>query len=202
MAKKEEPKDPLALDIVLYPNLFLNRKARAIKAEEIKSGKVVLSPKESVTGKTVEWDLAELINRMMITMYANAGIGLAAPQIGIGLRLFVFDISKDKIGQTAILNPVLSKPKGTLSEEEGCLSIPHVRAKVKRALELHVAGLNPKGEPIEADVSELMARVCQHENDHLDGILFINKIGMTSKLMIRKQLMELEDDYDALPKLK
>ncbi|HYG74473.1 MAG TPA: peptide deformylase [Planctomycetota bacterium] len=189
--------EPQPLDIVLYPNPFLTRKCRALTAGEIKAGKFTLAPKESVTGKSQEWDLNDLVARMFVTMYANKGIGLAAPQIGVGVRLFIFDVSKDKTGQSVVINPVFSNTKGSATEEEGCLSIPDVRAKVKRFAELHVAGLNPKGEPIEADVSELVARVCQHENDHLDGVLFINKIGMTAKLMIRKQLMQLEDDYHA-----
>ena len=188
--KEAEP-----LDIVLYPNPFLTKKARSVTDAEIKSGSISLGEKEHVKGVPAEWKLAELAERMLATMYKANGIGLAAPQIGIGIRLWVADVSKDKSEQIALLNPVLSRSKGSVVEEEGCLSIPHVRAKVKRHAELHVKGLNLKGEAVEADVSELMARVCQHETDHLDGVLFINKLGMTSKLMIRKQLQELEDDY-------
>jgi peptide deformylase len=188
--KEAEP-----LDIVLYPNPFLTKKCRSVTDEEIKSGAISLTDKEHVAGVKGDWKLQELAERMMATMYKANGIGLAAPQIGVGIRLWVADISKDKSGQIAMLNPVLSKPQGSVFEEEGCLSIPDVRAKVKRDVELHVKGLNLKGEPVEADVADLMARVCQHETDHLDGKLFITRIGMTAKLMIRKQLMQLEEDY-------
>jgi peptide deformylase len=188
--KEAEP-----LDIVLYPNPFLTKKCRSVSDEEIKAGAISLTDKEHVPGVKGDWKLQELAERMMATMYKANGIGLAAPQIGVGIRLWVADISKDKSGQIAILNPLLSKRKGSVVEEEGCLSIPNVRAKVKRDAELKVTGVNLKGEPVEAEVDELFARVCQHETDHLDGVLFINKLGMTSKLMIRKQLVELEEDY-------
>ena len=129
-------------------------------------------------------------------MYAAEGIGLAAPQVGVGLRIFLVDISKDKSGCMALINPVLSKLEGTLTEEEGCLSIPGIRAKVKRFASLHVAATNLKGDQIEFDAADLMARVCQHENDHLNGILFINKLGMASRAMLRRSLGELEEDYE------
>lgn len=187
--------EPQPLEIVLYPDPFLTRKCRSITDEEIKSGKVVLGEKEHAAGVQAEWSLQNLAERMTVTMYAAKGIGLAAPQIGVGLRLFIADISSDKSGAFAILNPKLSDLRGTIVEEEGCLSIPDVRAKVKRYLELKITGVNLKGEPVSADLSELAARVAQHENDHLDGVLFINKLGMTAKLMIRKPLMDLEEDY-------
>jgi peptide deformylase len=188
-------KEPQPLEIVLYPDPFLTRRCRLITDEEIKSGKVTLSEKEHAPGVSAEWDLHDLAERMKATMYVAKGIGLAAPQVGVGLRLFIADISEDKSGAFAILNPKLSETSGTIVEEEGCLSIPDVRAKVKRFAELKIRGVNLKGEPIEADLTELASRVAQHETDHLDGVLFINKLGMTSKLMIRKQLIQLEEDY-------
>ena len=179
------------LEIVLYPDPFLGKVARAIKPEELKSG------------KAGGWDLADLIERMKVTMYAAEGIGLAAPQVGVGLRIFTVDISKDKSGFMALINPVLSNLDGSLIEEEGCLSIPGIRAKVKRFSGLHVSALDLKGEKIEFDATELLARVCQHEHDHLNGILFINKLGMASRAMLRRALGELEEDYElAQAKLK
>jgi peptide deformylase len=172
------------LEIVLYPDPFLLKPCRAITPAELNSG------------KAAGWDLAELVERMKATMYAAEGIGLAAPQVGVGLRLFLVDISKDKCGCMALLNPVLSNLEGSIVEEEGCLSIPRVRAKVKRFQSLHVTAVNLKGEPIEFDATELLARVCQHENDHLNGILFINKLGMASRVMLRRALNELEEDYE------
>ncbi len=184
------------LEILKYPHPFLGKKCRPLTESELKSGTVKLSARESFFGKPTEWNLLQLARRMVATMYANKGIGLAAAQVGIGLRFFVFDISNDKSGVDVLYNPVLTQKHGTILEEEGCLSLPSVRAKVKRFAELHVAGVNARGEHVEADVSELLARVCQHETDHLDGVLFINKLGMTGRLVVRKQLMELEDDYE------
>ena len=172
------------LEIVLYPDPFLLKPCRAITSGELNSG------------KAAGWDLAELVERMKATMYAAEGIGLAAPQVGVGLRVFLVDISKDRSGCMALLNPVLSNLDGALVEEEGCLSIPRVRAKVKRFASLHVSAVSVKGEPIEFDATDLLARVCQHENDHLNGILFINKLGMASRVMLRRALNELEEDYE------
>jgi peptide deformylase len=181
---------PEPLEIVLYPEPSLKQKCRALTAEEIKAG------------KADKWDLAELSARMHATMYAAEGIGLAAPQVGVSLRIFCADISKDKSGVFTILNPVLSEMKGSVVEEEGCLSIPHVRAKVKRYAALKIDGVDLKGQPISFEANDLLARVCQHETDHLDGILFINKIGMTARLLVRKQLIELEEDFQLAQKRK
>jgi peptide deformylase len=174
----------LPLPIVLYPDPFLNKVARPVTLEELKAG------------KAGEWDLKELIERMRVTMYDERGIGLAGPQVGVGLRVFVYDISKDETGFAEVFNPVFSEMEGSEADEEGCLSIPEVRAKVKRYTKLKMTGLNLKGETISIDATDLLARVFQHETDHLDGVLFINKLSMTSKLLIRKALRELEDDYE------
>src|SRR5580698_1823242 len=111
--------DPL--EIVLYPDPFLAKRAREIK------------PNELADGTADGWNLAELIERMKVTMYAAEGIGLAAPQVRVGLRIFVVDISKERNDFRVFLNPKLSDLHGSAVDEEGCLSIPHVRAKVKRA---------------------------------------------------------------------
>lgn len=172
------------LEIVLYPDPFLKKPCRKITPDEIKKG---------VAGG---WNLAELVEQMKVTMYAAAGIGLAAPQVGVGLRLFIWDISGDKSGVFALLNPVINDPEGSITEEEGCLSIPHVRAKVKRHEMIRVNGVDLKGKVIEFEADDLLARVCQHEIDHLDGKLFIDKLGAASRFLIRRQLAELEDDYE------
>jgi peptide deformylase len=178
------------LPIVLYPDPFLNKVARPVTLEELKAGKA--------QDKSREWDLRELVERMRVTMYDARGIGLAAPQVGVGLRLFVYDISKDGDEFHEVFNPVLSEMAGTVVEEEGCLSIPEVRAKVKRAATLKLTGLNLSGEAVEVEADDLLARCFQHETDHLDGVLFINKLTVTSRLLIRRGLHALEDDYEML----
>jgi len=178
------------MEIVLYPDPFLNKKCRFVTPDEIKSG---------VAGK---WNLGELFARMSATMYAAEGIGLAAPQVGEGLRLFVYDISPDRNEPQIVINPVLSKMRGTIVEEEGCLSIPRVRAKVKRSNELQLDGVDLKGEAVSIHADDLLGRVFQHETDHLDGVLFIKHLGMASRLMVRRALTELEEDYRELQQKK
>jgi len=178
------------MEIVLYPDPFLNKKCRFVTPDEIKSG---------VAGK---WNLEELFTRMSATMYAAEGIGLAAPQVGEGLRLFVYDISPDRNEPQIVINPVLSKMRGTIVEEEGCLSIPRVRAKVKRSNELQLDGVDLKGEAVSIHADDLLGRVFQHETDHLDGVLFIKHLGMASRLMVRRALTELEEDYRELQQKK
>ncbi|MFH0939851.1 MAG: peptide deformylase [Planctomycetota bacterium] len=176
------------LKIIAYPDPFLDQSCRTITAEELKAG------------EADGWNLAELIERMRATMYAYEGIGLAAPQVHIGLRLFVIDITKDHSGFFAIFNPTISNTRATVLEEEGCLSIPQVRAKVKRFAGVTVNGVDLKGQTGSFEAAELLARVCQHEYDHLNGTLFINKLGMTAKLLIRRQLVELEENYYISPR--
>src|SRR5438309_1513764 len=99
------------LPIVLYPDPFLNKNCRAVTEAELKSG------------KADGWDLAELVERMKATMYEAEGIGLAAPQVGVGLRIFLADVSKERNDCKVLINPKLSEPQGSAIEEEGCLSI-------------------------------------------------------------------------------
>lgn len=182
--------EPEPLEIVLYPDPFLTKPCREITAAELKAG------------VADGWNLAELVDRMRVTMYKAEGIGLAAPQVRVGLRLFVGDISKDKSGFFVLINPVFSNTAGSVNEEEGCLSIPGVRGKVKRFNALTASGVNLQGESIVVDATELLARVCQHETDHLNGVLFISRVGMASRVMLRRKLAELEEDYALAQKKK
>jgi peptide deformylase len=174
------------LKIIHYPDPVLNRKARPLTPEEIE------------TGKTGSWDLRELVERMIHTMYEADGIGLAAPQVNLSLRLFVGDISKERDQPFVILNPGLSDMHGEAECEEGCLSVPEIRAKVTRAERVIVSGFNVDGNPVKFEADGLMARVCQHEYDHLDGKLFIQRIGSASRFLLRRSLRALEEDYEIL----
>lgn len=178
------------LSIVRYPDPVLTKKARAISPEELKAG------------KADGYDLRELASRMILTMYDADGIGLAAPQVGVSLRLWVADPSPDHNNPVAIVNPVLSDQSGTLELEEGCLSIPDVRGKVKRFQKISISGLDLDGNPIQFVGEDLAARVAQHETDHLDGILFITKIGTAARFMARSKLKVLEDEYEYMQRRK
>jgi peptide deformylase len=116
-----------------------------------------------------------LIERMTITMREASGLGLAAPQIGVSLRVIVYDAGEDH-GLQVLVNPVILSAKGEqLDPPEGCLSIPGLEGVVPRANEIRVKAFDGRGKPISLRVSGLEARVIQHEIDHLNGVLFIDK---------------------------
>lgn len=116
-------------------------------------------------------ELQQLLDDMVETMRHAAGVGLAAPQVRVGKRLFVYDIGE---GPGAILNPEIVRREGEQLGIEGCLSIPRLHGEVKRAMTVDVKGLDRDGRPIRIRATEYLARVFQHEIDHLDGILFID----------------------------
>jgi peptide deformylase len=120
--------------------------------------------------------LRRLFDDMVETMYAAPGVGLAAPQIGLSLRLFVFD-AHDGEGPHAVANPVISGLEGEQLEEEGCLSIPKLWWDTRRAVRARVDGQDIKGQPVTFEGEGLYARILQHETDHLNGMLFIDRLS-------------------------
>ena len=133
--------------------------------------------------------LKKLVDEMFESMYAAQGIGLAAPQIGISQRLTVIDCSfkKNPDEKVVLINPEIVERKGKQVEEEGCLSLPEIRDKVSRASWVKVRAQDVNGDPIEVEGEELLARAMQHEIDHLDGILFIDRLSrLKHDLVIRK----------------
>ncbi len=121
----------------------------------------------------------KLLDNMRDTMYANQGVGLAAPQIGVAKRVIVVDIGK---GLVEFINPVLAEKDGQQIDSEGCLSIPGMIGDVARAEWVRVKGLNRAGEETELEATGFLARALQHEIDHLDGILFIDKAKNLKKV--------------------
>jgi len=134
-------------------------------------------------------DIERLIDDMIETMYAAKGVGLAANQVGVSKRLCVIDISvaDEKTPLIALINPEIIERKGAVEVEEGCLSIPEYRAKVKRAGEVLVRGLDRKGKIIEIAGGDLLARALQHEIDHLDGLLFIDRLSPIKREFFKKR---------------
>ena len=116
----------------------------------------------------------KLLDDMVETMYDAEGVGLAAPQIGISKRMIVIDVQDDN-GLLKLINPVIIKSEGKESAVEGCLSFPGVAGEVERDLKVTIRALNEKGNPVELCASGLLARAFQHEIDHLDGILFVDR---------------------------
>ncbi len=120
----------------------------------------------------------ELVRDMFETMRAAKGVGLAAPQVGVGKRVIVVDVTpaEPEIAPLALVNPEIVGRRGLVEGTEGCLSIPGVEGVVPRAEWVDVKGLNEKGEPVRFEATGLLSRALQHEIDHLDGILFIDRI--------------------------
>jgi peptide deformylase len=138
---------------------------------------------------TITPDIERLIDDMIETMYAAPGIGLAAPQIGSPLRIFVVDISvgRDPGGLKTMVNPRFIERDGMQLEEEGCLSVPTFNATVVRPARVTVQGLDRHGQPYELGGAGLLARAIQHEMDHLEGTLFVDRLrGLKRDLIVRK----------------
>ncbi|MFQ5929287.1 MAG: peptide deformylase [Acidobacteriota bacterium] len=137
--------------------------------------------------------LKTLAQDMLETMYAAPGIGLAAPQIGINLRLIVIDISggEGKGHQIIFANPEITEQEGTQKSEEGCLSIPTFMAVFERPGRVHVVGQDLEGNPQEMDAEGLLARAFCHEIDHLDGLLYLNRVSALKRDLIKRKIRKL-----------
>jgi peptide deformylase len=141
---------------------------------------------QDVTELTAE--TRALIADMFDTMYAEEGVGLAAPQVGVGQRVIVVDPRVEGVEPLALVNPVILERSSELDRaEEGCLSIPGLQEIVERPARVTVSGLDGEGTPVKLAADGLLARVLQHEVDHLDGVLFIDRVSpLKRKLLIDK----------------
>jgi len=142
-------------------------------------------------------DLRSLAERMFEILYAARGVGLAAPQVGLAIRMFVMNPEGEPGDQERVcVNPRIVDPDGLAVAEEGCLSLPGISAKVKRfaAATLHAQDL--AGEPFELPAEGLVARIVQHETDHLNGVLLIDRMSPVSKFASRRALENLENAYE------
>jgi peptide deformylase len=136
--------------------------------------------------------LVSFAQSMLRTMYEESGVGLAAPQVGVSIRLIVMDGSKERNSPIVLINPVIVDTSGREVDEEGCLSVPGIRAKVRRHGRLTVEYETLRGEKTGFEAGGLMARIVQHEIDHLDGALFVDRLGPAGRFAVRKALRELE----------
>lgn len=157
------------LPICEFPEAVLRRKAAPITA--------------------IDDALQHLIDDMIQTMYAAPGIGLAAPQVGVSLQLFMVDVTngREASGLMIFINPEMITTEGRLQEDEGCLSLPGVYGPTPRAAHVVLRGMNRTGEVVEVEADGLLARAFQHELDHLQGTLFFNRMGPAGRdLVLRK----------------
>jgi len=153
---------------------------------EIKEyGEPVLREK-ALPVKEVNPEILNLIKDMAETMYTDSGVGLAAPQVGVSKRIIIIDGEEE--GLIVLINPMIVRSEGEVVAEEGCLSVPGIYSKVKRSSKVTVKALNENGDSIEITKEGLTARALQHEIDHLDGILFIDRIGRMERQILLNKL--------------
>ncbi len=168
---------PEALQVITYPHPTLRRVSKPVRR--------------------VNAELKEIVRKMFELMYEHQGIGLAANQVDLPLRLFIMNL-KGKRGEgeeLVFLNPVLSRHKGSDQAEEGCLSIPGVYGDVIRPKQVRVEAFGIDGSPISLELTGLAARCVQHETDHLDGVLFTDRMGESARSDIDDELYEFEVEY-------
>lgn len=156
------------LPILEYPDERLRRKAKVV---------------ESVTT-----DIRTLVEDMLETMYAAPGIGLAATQINVPLRIVVMDLSEEKNTPLVLINPELTRKSGTETSEEGCLSVPGFFETVTRAERIQVKALDAEGDPIDFEAEGLLAVCIQHELDHLEGKLFVDYLSPLKRQLARRRV--------------
>ena len=167
------------MQIVAYPHPTLRYKSKPIRR--------------------VDAELKKIVSEMFDLMYKAKGVGLAANQVDLPLRLFVVNEASDpdEGEELVFINPVLTKPKGSATREEGCLSLPELYGEVTRPERIHIQAYNLQGELIEGELSGLLGRIVQHETDHLDGVLFIDRLTETGQMKLRDELHELMLDFES-----
>ncbi|MES2353908.1 MAG: peptide deformylase [Pseudomonadota bacterium] len=163
-------------DIINYPDPRLHKVAKQVK--------------------TVDADIRRLVDDMAETMYAAPGIGLAATQVDVHLRVIVIDISEDRSDLKVFINPKIIERRGEGEREEGCLSVPGVYDKVKRAQWVRVRALDHNGDSFELETDDLLAVCIQHEMDHLEGKVFVEYLSPLKQNRIKTKLRKRSKEKD------
>ena len=160
------------LNILKYPDERLYKVAREVKV--------------------VNKEIKTLISDMAETMYEAPGIGLAATQVDFHQRIIIIDISEDKKNLLVLINPILLESKGEEFNQEGCLSVPEVFEKVKRAEWIKISAIDINGKKFELEADGLLAVCIQHEMDHLEGKVFVDYLSNLKKNRIKKKLIKMD----------
>jgi peptide deformylase len=168
-----------ALRIIRYPDPRLQKPGEVLEA--------------------VDASLRPLVERMFELMVARRGVGLAAPQVGLSLRLFVACPTGEFADRRVYVNPTLLELSGHLDEEEGCLSVPGVTCHLKRSGRVTIEAADLAGRRFQETGEGLLARIFQHETDHLDGRLIIDRMGSIARLAHRRTLQELREKFEESP---
>lgn len=135
--------------------------------------------------------VARLVDDMVATLYEAEGLALAAPQVGVQKRLWVYDMHDDE-GPKVIVNPVITESRGEWTYEEGCLSVPGLSWEIVRPKEVHLTGLDLDGNELSIEADELLARMFQHELDHLDGVLLLDRLAPEQRKEAKRAVRELQ----------
>ena len=147
----------------------------------------------------VDSKLRRVVAEMFDLMYEARGVGLAANQVDLPLRLFVVNLlsNREEGEELVFINPVISRPKGAEESDEGCLSLPELYGPVRRPKRVRINAYGLDGQEITLDTDELLARVVQHETDHLDGVLFVDRMSETARSEVSEALGEFETVYQS-----
>ncbi|NND99600.1 MAG: peptide deformylase [Pirellulaceae bacterium] len=165
------------LSVVQYPHPTLRFKSKPVRR--------------------VDAELRAIADRMLELMYEHNGVGLAANQVDLPIRMFVVNASgaKGEGEEMVLINPEIQRPKGNETAEEGCLSLPGVFGQVKRPKSIRLSAYDITGKAVECEVEGFLARVLQHEYDHLDGVMFFDRMTDEAKRDLEDRLEELETDF-------
>lgn len=165
------------LQVVKYPHPTLRHKSKPLRR--------------------VDGEVKEIVDEMFDLMYQQNGVGLAANQVNLPYRLFIINLEADpqKGEGVVFINPVIGRRSGTVEAEEGCLSFPEIYAPVKRSDKIVVSAYNLAGEEINYRLDGFFARAVQHEYDHLDGILFIDRLSPSAMLSVKQELTDQELEF-------
>jgi peptide deformylase len=147
--------------------------------------------------ETFDDSLKALAARMFQLMREHRGVGLAAPQVGQNVRMFVMNHTGEPTDDRVYINPELTEAEGSEEGEEGCLSLPNINANIVRDKKLRMRARDLDGNPIDQLESGYIARVWQHETDHLNGTLITDRMGTVAKMAAKKKLREMEEQYAA-----
>jgi peptide deformylase len=165
------------VQIVYYPHPALRHKSKPLRR--------------------VDNEFKKIVRGMFDLMYQFKGVGLAANQVGLPYRFFIINLEADpsRGEEYVFINPVISRRRGTAEDEEGCLSFPQIYAPVKRSEKILISAYNLDGKEINYELSGMFARAVQHEYDHLDGVLFIDRLSPTALMTIKDALSKLEREF-------
>ncbi|HMP78621.1 MAG TPA: peptide deformylase [Pirellulaceae bacterium] len=148
--------------------------------------------------RRVDQKIKEIVAEMFELMYAAKGVGLAANQVGLPFQLFVVNTAGDPLSgeELVFINPILSSPQGQATAEEGCLSLPGVFGNVVRAERIHVAAYDRSGQVIDRTIDDMLARVIQHEFDHVQGVMFFERMNPLELKLITSDLDRFEREFE------